>query len=75
VIEDDRVVDAGRRLVVSVLGSETGDALAEHRRRDHEDDQEHEHDVHQGRDVDVREMVVGIAAGFLESHLENPVEG
>jgi hypothetical protein len=42
-----------------VLGSWTASPL-QHRRDDHEDDQEHEHDVDERRDVDVR-LDVGAA--------------
>src|SRR5262249_42941438 len=37
------------------------DASLDHRRCDHEDDQKHQHHVHQRRDVDLRHRPAGVA--------------
>src|SRR2546422_2379435 len=43
-------------------------ARLQHWRRDHEDDQEHEDDVHQGRDVDIGERGLSAPVDSRESH-------
>ena len=40
----------------------------QHGCRDHEDDQQDQHDVDEGRDVDVGEVVEGVAGLPLEGH-------
>ncbi len=50
------------------LGDGDFDAGLQHRRGDHEDDQQHEHDVDQRGDVDLREGGLGVAVAGCEGH-------
>src|ERR1035438_2570917 len=44
------------------------DSGLQHRRGHHKDDQQHQHDIHQGGDVDVGEGALGASVGGGESH-------
>ena len=44
------------------------DAGLQHRRGEHEDEQQHQHDVDQRRDVDVGERGLGACRGVVEGH-------
>src|SRR5579863_2092220 len=50
------------------LGNADLDSRLQHRGRDHEDDQQHQHHIHQRRNVDVRKRKLGASVGSRESH-------
>src|SRR5712691_13215280 len=66
---DDDVLGLGLRRLVSFLRQLDGNALDDHRNRDEEDDQQHQHDVDERGRVDVRdEIVFGIQAADRHAH-------
>src|SRR6266702_2328874 len=66
---DDDVLGFGLRRLVSFLRQLDRHALDDHRNRDEEDDQQHEHDVDERGGVDVRdEIVFGVRAAYRHAH-------